>query len=373
MKLFASIGALLFLFIIGCASKPWTPYEFPIDVSSRLKRSTVVVRSYGMPRCSGIFVRPEIILTATHCVYSGLNVEVSRFKTPERFVSAAVIFNHPKSDISILRVKPEEGELTFKIKTDPSEVPDEPVATVGHPQNSVTPYDPFTLSNSDFHLSTGKPIWLKDDELAVAILVQPGNSGGALITQQGEIIGICSKFGPDPYQFPKFETVGFFVGGSALKEANDQLSRPDIATRPELPWTEAESKLYTSIGLGYRTARYFSSQLFPTVGLSFRYAERLDVGLGTAVDFNREFEWYFGRLRAFKLFGTGYSSFLIGAGLFCDKGILNTGREIVTSCRPEFSFGIPGLTAGIQISDGSTPVLALIELQGARWFSSLGY
>lgn len=373
MMLVRQISLVMLFFLTGCASKPWTPYEFPVEISEKLKHATVIVRSYGMPRCAGVFVRPSLILTATHCVYSGLNIEVSRFGAPERFVSGRLIFNHPNADISVLKVEPEPSDFSFEIKRDPTDLADETVATVGHPTDSEVTLNPFVMSTSDFNLSTGKPLWLKDSELAVSIRIQPGNSGGALINKKGEIVGVVSKFGPDPYQFPKFETVGFFAGGSALRETNNQINRSDVGNVPELPWTKAESKLYTSLGAGYRTDKYFSASVFPTVGLSFRYAERFEVGIGTAVDFNHEFDWYFGRIRAFKLLGTGYASFNFGAGLFCDKGTIANGGVISASCRPEITLGIPGVNIGIQISQGDRPVLGLIELEMARWFSSLGY
>jgi hypothetical protein len=373
MKFVREISLLILASLTGCSSRPWTPYDFPVDVSEQLKHATVKVRSYGMPGCSGVFISPAIVLTASHCVYSGLNIEVSRFATPENFVSGSLIFNHPNADISVLKVAPEPNDTAIRIKADPTAVDDEIVATVGHPIETENPYNPFALSSSSFRLSTGMPLWLKENELAVSIRVQPGNSGGGLITNKGEIVGVMSKFGPDPYQFPKFETVGFFAGGPALRETNIRISRSNVGNDPELPWTEAESKLYTSLGAGYRTERNFSASVFPTIGLSFRYAERFELGLGTAVDFNHEFDWYFGRMRAFKLFGTGYASFLFGAGLFCDKGTSANGGVISPSCRPEFTLGIPGVNMGIQIAQGDGPILGLIEIEMSRWYSSLGY
>lgn len=372
MRFTREIGLLILASLTGCSSKSWTPYQFPVEASERLKHATVKVRSYGMPGCSGVFIKHGIVLTASHCVYSGLNIEVSRFNTPEKFVPAALIFNHPNADVSALKVAPEPNDKTVGIKADPTAVDDEIVATVGHPLNSENPYTPFALSTSSFRLSTGKPLWLKNSELAVSIRVHPGNSGGGLMNKKGEIIGVASKIGPDPYK-PGFETVGFFVGGSALKEADSHLSRSNVGDDPELAWTEAESKLYASLGVGYRTERHFSESVFPTVGLSYRYAERIEIGLGRSVDFNHGFDWYFGRMRAFKLFGTGYASFLIGAGLFCDTGRISNGEIMSPSCRPEITLGIPGVNLGVQFAKGDRPFLGLIEIEILRWFSSLGY
>ncbi len=360
----------------GCASKTWAPSAFSESNIQKLREAVVEIRGHGVARCSGAFVRPGIIVTASHCAYSGLNFEFSQYKAQDRFFPADVIYHNPKDDISILRTREavQSGYLEIEENLANLRVT-ETVATMGHPDKRENFADWFQLfPHHMYWLSTGKMMFSYDHKIFADIKVDSGNSGGPLINENGKVIGVTSALGLNPLDPFGFDLVGIFISKDRLDEVRDRIAASDIDSTPPLPWTAAESNFYSSVGVGNRNSRSSATPWIPTINLGYNYAGRIDFAVGTTPLFGTEFRWLYERLRFFLPFSNGLTSFRIGAGVVCqDTKFFNDYPSDVSSCLPELSMGIPLLDLGIQLGSNDPFIKIILEIRIMRLLSSLGY
>lgn len=358
----------------GCSSKQSTPYPFPEAGVKKMRDAVVEIRGYGVDRCAGAFVKPGIIVTASHCVFSNLNIEFSRPTNQERFYEADVIYHSPIEDISILRSRDFVSSTYLEIEPDLAQIkPNETVATMGHPVKIEKFSDALVLTEAHrYRLSTGKTIGIDDNKLAAVIQIYPGNSGGPLIGESGKVIGVTSALG---IETSTFNLIGLFSSGNGLDQVREKTEAPDITAAPPLPWTRAESTLYSNFGMGIRNARYSEMPWIPTLSLGIDFAGRFDLAVGTSPFFGDEFEWYYERFRVYQRFGTGLSSFRVGAGIVCQQtSFFNSTPSNMSSCAPEISLGAPHLDLGFQFGgSGDQFIKIMFEIRVMRWLSSLGY
>lgn len=362
--------------LAGCASKTWAPDAFSESNIQKLREAVVEIRGYGVGRCSGAFVRPGIILTASHCAYSGLNFEFSQYKDQDRFFAADVIYHNPKDDISILRTRDSFQSAYLEIEENLVDLTDtETVATMGHPDKREDLADWFRFfPHHMYWLSTGKMIVSYDNKIYADIKVDSGSSGGPLLNENGKIVGVTSALGLNPLDPFSFDLVGIFVSKNRLDEVRDRIAAPDIDSAPPLPWTAAESNLYSSVGVGIRNNLYSTMTWIPTINLGYNYAGRMDFAVGTTPFFGTEFGWLHERLRFYLPFSNGLTSFRIGAGVVCQQTKFFNGYNTdPSSCLPELSVGIPLLDLGLQLGANDPFIKIMLEIRIMRWLSSLGY
>lgn len=360
----------------GCASRAWAPYDFPEKTVETLRNAVVEVRAYGAARCSGAFVQPRIIITASHCVYSGLNIEFSQYEDQNRFFEADVIYHNANDDISILRTRNRVAQTYLEIEPNLSELTvSEIIATMGHPEKRERLSDWLQLFPRHMYwLSTGKAIGYHDNGLVADIKIAPGSSGGPLVNEDGKIIGVTSAIGINLLDPFSFNLVGFFISRESLDQARAYIAEPDVNLVPPLPWTAAESTLYTNVGFAIRNNRYSTMPWIPTISLGYSHAGRVDFAVGTSPFFGNEFGWYYERLRFYLPVSNGYSSFRVGAGILCQQtDYFNGSNSDMSSCLPEVSIGVPLLDLGIQFGASDSFIRAMVEIRIMRWLSSLGY
>lgn len=142
-----------------------------------------LVRGLG----SGFIVSPDgLILTNAHVVDSATEVTVKL--TDRREFKAKVLGTDPQTDIAVIRI--DAKDLPTVRLGDPSKIRvGEPVLAIGSPygfENTVTAGIVSAKSRS-----------LPDDTyvpfIQTDVAVNPGNSGGPLFNQRGEVIGINSQ------------------------------------------------------------------------------------------------------------------------------------------------------------------------------------
>lgn len=369
------LAIFMMCFGVGCASKTWAPLTFPQKSVEKLRDAVVEVRSYGAGRCSGAFVGPRLIATASHCVYSGLNIEFSQYKSPDQFFAADVIYNDPTGDISILRTRELTGSRFLKIEEKLSDLTTtEIVATMGHPDKRETVEDWFHLfPHHMYWLSTGKIVARGDNKLFVDIKVDSGNSGGPIVNEKGNIVGVTSALGLNPKDPFSFDLVGIFVSDERLNEVRTRIAAPDFDTTPAVHWSEAESNFYSNLGFGIRNERFSTMPWIPSLSLGYNYAGRIDFAIGTSPFFGNEFGWYFERLRFYLPFSNGLTSFRVGTGVVCQQTTFFANASSTSSCLPELSIGIPLIDLGVQFGGNNQFISVMLEIRILRWLSSLGY
>ncbi|WP_404994034.1 DegQ family serine endoprotease [Cupriavidus pauculus] len=142
-----------------------------------------LVRGLG----SGFIVSPDgLILTNAHVVDNATEVTVKL--TDRREFKAKVLGTDPQTDIAVIRI--DAKDLPTVRLGDPSKIRvGEPVLAIGSPygfENTVTAGIVSAKSRS-----------LPDDTyvpfIQTDVAVNPGNSGGPLFNQRGEVIGINSQ------------------------------------------------------------------------------------------------------------------------------------------------------------------------------------
>ena len=166
---------------------------------------------------AGVLLRADkngyLFATANHVVnYSGIGSSPSSGRVlvsteSGTWSKAAVIANAPQLDLALLWVGRNAGSAEF----------DQPIAAARDGENIFVIGHPEGLK---FTLSTGIISGLRDQSLQISAAISPGNSGGPIYDNRGNLIGIVSsKF--DNNRDPNAENLGFAAkADDILQESN---------------------------------------------------------------------------------------------------------------------------------------------------------
>ena len=188
---------------------PRRPFAEPIAGSMTVIRNNVVVVYAGGGHGSGFVIDDEgHLITNEHVVRTAERVRV-RFEAGEE-VTAAVLATDVRRDVALLKIE-RGGTGGLPIRFELPAVGDE-VYAVGAP---LDPSYSATVSKgivSSLRTFDGE-LWIQSD-----VNVQPGNSGGPLLDDRGNIVGITSRGAPTDAGTPS--GVNFFV---PITDALDRL------------------------------------------------------------------------------------------------------------------------------------------------------
>lgn len=196
--------AVLFL-LTGCpAQSPDVVYP---DQSSRigvlLNATVVLIDETGRPFCAGVLHGPYV-LTAFHCVDELGDLEQDVLFRPQYTDGTTdqpwhyrLIEGSPETDIAVLSpTSPQAPRGGLLLSPDNPDYGNR-VLTVGHPLGWLYTLTSGRVSHPGRHMNGG--YWLQ-----VSAPVSPGNSGGPVVNEYGEIVGIvsfrlASGFFPEPH------------------------------------------------------------------------------------------------------------------------------------------------------------------------------
>jgi serine protease Do len=136
-------------------------------------------------------------------------------------LDAEIVGRDPKTDIALLRVKPEKPLFSLPLGDSDQVRPGEWVVAIGNPfglENTVT-----AGIVSAKHRIIGQGSY--DDYIQTDAAINPGNSGGPLLDLEGEVIGINTAIKPAA------NTIGFAVPINMAKEVLPQLRASGHVTR----------------------------------------------------------------------------------------------------------------------------------------------
>ncbi len=159
--------------------------------------SVVVVLGQGV--CAGSLVSEDLVLTAWHCVPYLRTVFVV-LRNPEVRLRAQVIDRDRRHDLALLRLeKPVEGRKVLRLAGRSSDSQEsslqegDPVATIGHPLAISTRWlSGVLLDDRAYLISAGIVSKINEKNIISDLSLSPGNSGGPLLNQKGEMVGVAS-------------------------------------------------------------------------------------------------------------------------------------------------------------------------------------
>ncbi|NQU62368.1 MAG: serine protease [Rhodospirillales bacterium] len=191
-------------------TKRYHPRKQRITETIDQTRHSVVTIDSGLGHGSGFFISPTLIMTNFHVVE---NVQLIRINLlTGRKILGEVIRRHPKRDVAIIQVE-ESGHLPIPVRETPLKVTEE-VYAIGSPldkklSGTVTRgiVSKFTTNRSGM------------EDIQADVDIQGGNSGGALLDANGNVVGVSyAGIGP-PGKFSA--GVNFFIPiMDALKKLN---------------------------------------------------------------------------------------------------------------------------------------------------------
>lgn len=145
--------------------------------------------------CTGALIDKDLILTSWHCVWYLRPITVGWVAQDKKSeMHARVIVFDEKNDLAILKLERNTDIHPFTINGNPKEVSEgEAIATIGHPMG-VEPFKRHSLKNDHLHVfSLGVVSKVNEDKILTDLSLSPGNSGGAVFNEKGEIIGVASS------------------------------------------------------------------------------------------------------------------------------------------------------------------------------------
>ena len=166
------------------------------DTAERIEASTVKVIGEACGRIqegSGVVVGDDVVVTNAHVVAGEEKTTLER--SDGRNVEAHLVAFDPDRDLAVLSVPGIDrpalplGEPRIGSRG----------AVFGHPGGGPLELSPFQIGRSE--PVTGTDIYDRQrsqrDVLFLAASLQPGDSGGALVTPAGEVVGIAFAIAPD--------------------------------------------------------------------------------------------------------------------------------------------------------------------------------
>lgn len=193
MKLLSLL--LLVGLMSGCSPKAVEPVKPEPTVSApraEVKvdvRKTVHLLSATAGNCSGVLIRPGVMLTAAHCT-----PYMERFSVIKNGVmyTPVNVRKDDTIDLALVMVKDANGKdlpcpCASVAKTNPKV--DAPVRAVGFPM--------YGLINVQI-LTEGRMQGVDGADLVFTAPIAPGNSGGGLFNEKGELVSILSRVAAAP-------------------------------------------------------------------------------------------------------------------------------------------------------------------------------
>lgn len=158
--------------------------------------STVKVQGVACRRIqegSGWVVAPGLVVTNAHVVAGESDTVVQRSDGSE--VDATVVAFDPRRDLAVLRAPGLDRPALPRSTASPGDVG----AVFGHPGGGPLRVAPYQIGRQV--VATGTDIYdrarTERDVLVLAAGLRPGDSGGALVDPDGEVVGVAFAIAPD--------------------------------------------------------------------------------------------------------------------------------------------------------------------------------
>lgn len=172
---------------------------------------------------TGIVLNDEgLILTNNHVISDGTSITVSPGKSSNLTRTATVVGVDANSDLALIKVDPSGlGLKPLKLASSDSLQVGDPVYAIGNPYGLDETLTRGIVSALGREISAPNGATIKNAIQTDAAL-NPGNSGGPLLNDQGDVIGVNSQIASDAASGegsqPGSTGVGFAISSSTVSE-----------------------------------------------------------------------------------------------------------------------------------------------------------
>jgi S1-C subfamily serine protease len=194
------------------------------DTQARIKASTVKVIGEACGRIqegSGVVVADDLVVTNAHVVAG--EEETTLERDDGDHVDAMLVAFDPDRDLAVLHA-PDLGRSGLPLGKPRVESRG---AVFGHPGGGPLELSPFRIEKME--RATGEDIYgekqSRRDVLYLAASLRPGDSGGALVTPEGDLIGVAFAIAPDK------DGVAFALDVSEVRAVLDRVNMEGVSSR----------------------------------------------------------------------------------------------------------------------------------------------
>jgi putative serine protease PepD len=187
---------------------------------------------------TGIVLNDEgLILTNNHVISEGTNITVSPGKSSNLTRTATLVGADANSDLALIKIDPSGLGLTpLKLVSSTSVQVGDPVYAIGNPYGLDETLTRGIVSALGREISAPNGASIKNAIQTDAAL-NPGNSGGPLLDDQGDVIGVNSQIASDAASGegsqPGSTGVGFAISSSTTSEVIKTIESGGGTSAPE--------------------------------------------------------------------------------------------------------------------------------------------
>jgi putative serine protease PepD len=203
-------------------SKPTATQIYQQDAAGVV--SIKALTAQGGDTGTGIVLNGEgLILTNNHVISNGTSITVSPGKSSNLARTARIVGTDANADLALIKVDPSGlGLKPLKLVSSTSVQVGDPVYAIGNPYGLDETLTRGVVSALGREISAPDGASIKDAIQTDAAL-NPGNSGGPLLDEQGEVIGVNSQIASDAASGegsqPGSTGVGFAISSNTVSEA----------------------------------------------------------------------------------------------------------------------------------------------------------
>lgn len=277
------------------------------EVYNETSESVVYVFSGG-GLCAGTLISDTLILTAWHCVNRIRPITIGFKNEDEEITHVNIAISDTENDLVILKLDKPQKRKPVPILDSKEKIKEgQPIMVIGHPYGISRKYDNDLDPDHSYVLTKGIVSKVGQDFFTTDASADRGNSGGPILNEKGELIGVSSLKWSMFLQSPNHEKINNLV----------QKLKTDPPKYPgEIP--EAEGNSYTHMYYVHDTTMdKLSGGPTPLFGMEMGYTffDRIPIALSHTF-FRPEYMMGFSFGYHYKTFytNTAHADFLVMYG-----------------------------------------------------------